>query len=118
MEITVYLRFISPWPSEMRNVNYGLFQAIYYSRDTGLLPSYLRENVLSELAWFKRYLPSPDEHNFTFSGHQIGICWFHSHAKIMIEHARTVSALLAEADVWITVVRTRNPGKILYSDEY
>lgn len=115
----MYLRFISPWPSyNMKNVNDGIFQALIKCRDEGLVPGYLLEPALKEFEWFKQELPSPDEHNFIYAGHAIGICWFRSDAKVMIRRARRIAALLAEGDVWITVSRTDNPGIILYRDDY
>ena len=114
----MYLRFISPWPSDMRNVDYGIFYAVYHCRDEQLLPGYLLDELLTELSWFKNYLPSPDEHNFDYAGHRIGICWFKDDAKVMIRRARNMAALMAEGDVWITEARTPDPGHILYRDDY
>lgn len=114
----MYLRFISPWPSDMRNVDYGIFQAVFKWRDEGLLPGYLLDELLSELSWFKTYLPSPDENCFVYAGHHIGICWFHTHAKVMIRRARNMAAIMAEGDIWITESRTRDPGHVIYSDDY
>lgn len=119
MESTVYLRFISPWPSyNMKNVDFGIFQALIKCRDEGLVPSYLLKPALKEFDWFKQKLPSPDEHYFNYAGHAIGICWFRSDATAMIRRARRIAALLAEGDIWITVSQTHNPGIILYRDDY
>lgn len=114
----MYLRFISPWPSDMRNVDYGIFQAVFRCRDEGLLPEYLMDELLSELSWFKRKLPSPDADRFVYAGHYIGICWFHTHAKTMIRRARDMAAIMAEGDIWVTESLTRDPGVVMYRDEY
>lgn len=114
----MYLRFISPWPSGMRGVDYGIFQAVIRARDDCLLPGYLRGELLSELSWFQKYLPSPDDNYFDYAGHRIGICWFRDDAKVMIRRARNMAAILAEIDVWITEARTNRPGCITYRDAY
>ena len=114
----MYRRFISPWPSDMRNVDYGIFQGIWICEEDYLLPSYLIEELRRETAWFNRNLPCPNRAEFEYASHNVGVCWFSEHAHEMIQHARHMAAIYRAGDIWITEVRTDNPGRILYRDDY
>ena len=57
----MYLRFISPFHSRWKNVDYGIFQAAYMCRDEQLIPNYLLDQLMIQVDWFKKHLPSPDE---------------------------------------------------------
>ena len=113
-----YIRFVSPWPSDIRAVDYGIFQAVIRCRDETLLDGYLLNPLINHFEWFKQKLPSPHESYFEFAGHALGICWFRDDAKTMIRHARHMAALMAQGDIWITEIVSNNPGMILYEDEF
>ena len=115
----MYLRFISPYRTRWKDVNYGIFQAAFRCRDEDLLPDYLLDELLHHVRWFQKYLPSPNERHFRYRGGQSkGICWFRDDAKTMIRHARHMTAIMAEGDVWITEARTDHPGHVLYKDDF
>ena len=76
------------------------------------------DEILAELSWFKQYLPSPDEEAFEYASHNVGICWFKAEAVHMIRRARNMAILLGAGDIFITEVKTKNPGMILYSDDF
>jgi hypothetical protein len=105
----------------MRGVEWGIFQAGFQCRDDEVTPEYLKAEIIKEIDWFKRYLPSPDEQYFNdgdVAKHLSRICWFRSQAREMIEHAYTLKFLLDEAGYLISVIKTRNPGLIFYKDEF
>lgn len=114
----MYLRFIGPWKSRLRNIDYGIFQTAFIARDDQLMPSYLIDALMKEVDWFKTNLPSPDERHFDYAGHNVGICWFRDDAKTMIRRTRRMVDIFRAGDIWITEARTENPGWILYRDDF
>ncbi|MGB0907406.1 MAG: hypothetical protein ACPGVT_07925 [Maricaulaceae bacterium] len=118
----MYLRFISPMRTRMSGVHMGIFQAAFACRDHDDTPSYFRHSIKEEMAWFNTHLLSPEDSAFKFNpkrgGALIGICWFKSDARIMIEHAFNLRALLAECGLHIKVQGTYAPGHIRYADEH
>lgn len=114
----MYLRFIGPWASNMRDIDFGLFQTAFICRDENLLPDYLLSPLMNEVDWFKENLPSPDEVHFDWRGRNVGICWFKSDAKSMIRRARRMVRICQAGDIWITQCRTTRPGHILYQDDF
>ncbi len=115
----MYLRFISPWRTRWLNVDYGIFQAAFKCRDDELLPDYLLIDLMNEVDWFKKHLPSPNERHFQYrGGDNIGICWFRDDAQAMIRRARRMVNIMRAGDIWITESCTNKPGHILYRDDY
>ena len=115
----MYLRFISPFRSRWKNVDNGIFQAAFMCRDEELIPNYLLDQLMTQVDWFKKHLPSPHERYFKYRGGKpTGICWFKSDAKAMIRRARNMASIMQAGDVWIIESQTKKPGHILYTDDY
>ena len=100
----------------------GIFQAAFKCRDDVDMPAWLHRHLIEEIDWFKKYLPSPDEHYFDriYNGdvHPDAICWFKSGAKRFINHAWTLKALIEEVGLPLSIVKTQTPGRISYQDKY
>ena len=118
----MYLRFISPfagdWESCRRNVDYGIFQATRIAKENGMIPPYMRDELQDELGWFDDHLSAPKYKYFGHRRSNAGICWFRKDATRMISRCWRIASLFRAADIDITLVRTRNPGMILYRDRY
>lgn len=117
----MYIRFVSSLRGCKRGVEWGIFQAGFHCRDYDKTPDYLKAEIVKEINWFKRYLPSPDEAYFDNGnvGKRLSrICWFRSEATEMIEHGYALKFLLDEAGFLISVIKTRNPGRIFYKDKF
>jgi len=86
------------------------------------VPAWLHQQLIEEVDWFKKYLPSPDDKYFnpTYVSrfHPDAICWFKASAKSCIAHAWTLKALIEEAGLPMSVCHTRRPGSISYQDKY
>jgi len=121
-KIIMYVRFVSPLKSEVKGVDLGIFQCAIECRDNEEFPEYYRESIRSDFEWFKKYLPSPNSRVFDVKSRGVyyahGICWFRSEASEMIERAFALSALIKECGYYITTIGTRDPGQILYQDDY
>lgn len=117
----MYIRFVSPLRGSRRGVHYGLFQAIIAARELDDYPSWLRNEVEREFDWFKHTLPSPHEKHFPdiyVRARADHICWFHSEANEMIKRAHGIRLLLRECGLSISILKTIDPGRIVYSDAY
>lgn len=117
----MYVRFIAPG-AVRPGVDRGLFSPAYdleYELDQ---PEWLREALSDSLRWFEAELPVPKGDVFRVISRRrqiaCGICWFRDDAREMIARALTLAALLREAGVPVTRLRTRRPGQILYSDAW
>lgn len=75
-----------------------------------------------EIDWFKSNLPVPNERAFDYGRRVIeesaGLCWFRETAVEALDHAFTLKRLLEEACVPIVLIKTSNPGIILYQDQH
>ena len=118
----MYVRFLSPMRSRMRGVDYGIFQCAIKCRDDYRNPEYLRSAIREEINWYNDNLPAPREGAFDVKSRKrminVGICWFMSDADEMVRRAYALRALLAECGYAIVKKGTKQPGQILYRDNY
>lgn len=118
----MYLRFVSPLRSCVRDVNLGIFQCACEYRDNNEYPDFLRTAIREELEWFNEHLPCPETQFFGVKSRKrlvsVGICWFKCDAHEMISHAFALRTFLGECGVGIATFGTHNPGQILYTDDF
>ena len=93
----------------------GIFQAAFRVRDTNQLAAHEWDWLVPELVWFDRHLKSPAE--LRAWGTERAICWFRSSADEAIARARAVCALLDEKGIHTRMLRTAEPGKVIYEDD-
>lgn len=110
----MYVRFVSHIPNEHSNSSLGVFQAAHRLRAAGKLQPHEEEWLEGELAWLNMHLKSPA--CLREPGSQRAICWFHPRAQKPIEKVRSIVALLEEHGVYIRMIKTENPGIIIYED--
>jgi hypothetical protein len=110
----MYLRFETYRQNETSDTNYGVFQAAMSLSDTGILKPYEQDILDANLEWLKMHLKSPaclrDDHHFR------AICWFHPRAKKPITKIRVVVEILKEYGILIQMIKTKDPGIIIYED--
>ena len=118
----MYIRFISPERASRGRGCYGLFQAAVDLVYDEQIPDFVYAPVREELDWFNANLPAPKDRHFCVRSRKVwrddGICWFRDDAREMIAHAHLLARLVREWHVPITLLNTRNPGQILYQDDY
>lgn len=114
MLVMMYIRFESFRKMETSAARLGIFQVAIQLRDSGKLNSYEQDILEDNLKWLNTHLKSPEclreEHNFR------AICWFHFRAARPIEKVRTIMEILKEYGVQIEMVKTKDPGVIIYKD--
>lgn len=118
----MYLRFVSPLRCDVRGVDLGIFQCAIECRDNYENPEFIREAIRQEINWFNDYLPPPCSRAFEVKSRKrfiaVGICWFKSEARDMIRRAYALQTLLGECGYVVTRLWTKEPGQILYADDY
>jgi hypothetical protein len=50
--------------------------------------------------------------------HRRAVCWFRPNARRAIEKVRSISALLAEHGVPVRMIKTGDPGIVVYQDRW
>ncbi len=118
----MYIRFVSPVRLDSCRGHCGIFQSaidIVYDNDT---PEHIYLPLRELLDWFNTNLPKPQESVFSMRSCrkyiEVGICWFRDDAREMIRNAQVMAAILKECDIQIVQIATRNPGQLLYRDDY
>ena len=98
----------------------GLFQALADLDDSGLLQG-PHQDVYQELRdWFRHHLKQPSSFARAARPHakKVALSWFKDSAVEHIRQMRRMSALLAEHEVAVQVLRTKRPGYVVYEDEH
>lgn len=116
----MYIRFVAPRALRSARADCGIFGPAYAFRDSRTTPSYLRDEIAREIAWFCDRLPVPQRFGVVTRKSRrpyAGICWFRDDARDAIAHADTLTALLGECDVPIIRIATAQPGDIVYRDD-
>ncbi len=117
----MYIRFVLPHFERRYGGECGFFHAAYKVRKSkDKAPKWLRKELRRELAWFDKHLPVPDllERNFKRRRTIHGLCWFQPEARECISRARYVGWLMSEADVPVCEIQVRNPGEVIWRDEF
>ncbi len=110
----MYIRFESFRKIETSRSRLGIFQAALELKDSGELRFYDEEVLEENLKWLNTHLKSPRCLNE--DAHFRAICWFHYRAKAPIEKVRAIAIILKEYGVHIQMVKTKDPGIIIYED--
>ena len=113
----MYIRFVTPRVARAaRGVPEGVFGARFREA-----PDWLRAAIYDEYDWFNDNLCVP--HRFGVATRKSdrsygGVCWFRDDARDCIAHAYALSALLGEAGVPVTRIKSAAPGDIVYRDAH
>jgi len=116
----MYVRFALTVRHPLSRVPAGIFYAAYDVCRDEQMPDYLRSELRPLLDWFNDYLAVPTRFAVRSKKRwqRVGICWFRGEAADYVARGREVARLLNEADVPTSVLKTRQPGQILYRDAH
>jgi hypothetical protein len=98
----------------------GVITAASVMREKGRLESYQAEIVAATFAWLNDHLPCPPFRRHLASGKwsKDAVAWFLPGAKEAIQYMWGLVAVLKSHDIPVRVLRTANPGLIVYRDEF
>lgn len=80
------------------------------------MPDYATRVVAEHLLWLKLNLKSPKVLDKDENGR--AICWFKTSAHDPLAHIWPIKAMLQEFGYHIDVLKTRDPGRIVYEDDW
>jgi hypothetical protein len=93
----------------------GVFQAAWDLLASGDLTNAEAEDLRSLLEWFNANMPFPSEAERRVLSHR-AIFWFRPSARGYIKKAWELLQLLRMAGYLAEVLKTQNPGSIVYED--
>lgn len=98
-------------------VEVGVFVAIDHLRRAGRLTAQQEATYLDIDDWFQQHLPNPD---FYADGNMIGaVTWFKAPVPdAMQARVDALCAILSTHDVAFDVVKSIDPGEVVYQDEF
>lgn len=116
----MYIRFVVGAVDPDSGAETGIFQALGELLEYDDLPAHTRDELDAVRDWFRRNLRAPRKLNRSRRPHRIAkaICWFKPTAVEHIAKARTIVSALQDSGVNVRVLKTDNPGYVVYQDDY
>ena len=112
----VYIRFQGQKQNETSASKLGIFQLAFELRDEGDLPRYVLTELIENIEWLRANLHSPEI--LDKDEHHRAISWFLPTAHEPISRVRSMAAILNEYGYHIEQVQARDPGIVIYEDEF
>ena len=112
----MFVRFVVGGEAEDHRQLTGLVTEARLLRDRGLLTAAEEEQLQDVYEWLNSNLPCPP---FSTAGwSRNAVAWFKDNATESIRQFRTLAALLEHHDRGVRMLRSSNPGKVLYEDHH
>ena len=112
----MFIRFVVGGKDEHHKLLTGIVTEARLLRERGDLSVYEEELLEETYAWLNSYLPCPP---FATSGwSRDAVTWFKHSALESIKKMRILADLLEQHGAPVRMLRSKNPVKILYEDEY
>ncbi|MGJ7504700.1 hypothetical protein ACSFA3_24610 [Variovorax sp. RHLX14] len=112
----MFIRFVVGGDEEDHRQLSGLVTETRILRDKGELTAAEEERLEAIYAWFNANLPCPPFSSAGWSRN--AVAWFKDGATESIQQMRSLAALLIQHDTAVRMLRSRNPGKVLYEDRF
>lgn len=112
----MHLRFQGQAPNIGTSSRLGIFQLAFELRDRFDLPDYAFDTLNHHLLWLKANLKSPAELERDESIRAIS--WFKDSAEEPLRHIWSIKAVLEEFGYHIEIIKSRDPGVVIYQDEW
>jgi len=107
-----YVRFQSLEPCRGTPSKLGIFQIAFRVRTLADVRAYDAAEITRQIEWLQEHLQSPDMSDNTHRA----IFWFKDTAHEPMRRAWAMKPFLEAYGYWIEVVKTWDPGNILYED--
>ncbi|WP_400190129.1 hypothetical protein [Hymenobacter sp. B81] len=115
----MYLRFTTRFTDETGQSVTGIFNAVAYVRDYAATDKADVDQLAELYQWFNKNLKVPPCFDAYDDPHNLSpLAWFKDSAAEHIRMMRHIVRLLAKYDVVVEMIHSRDPGPILYHDEF
>lgn len=116
----MYIRFVVDEIDEGSGQRKGIFQAIGNMKRQDVFYEYELEHIADVMDWFNENLESPLDYlnKQKLRKSEVCISWFIESASEHIAKVREFVCLVESKGVVVSQIRTDNPGKTVYVDEY
>ena len=112
----MFIRFVVGGDTEDHRQLTGIVTEARFLRDRGELSGEEEQRLEGVYVWLNTHLPCPP---FAAAGwSREAVAWFKDSASESIRQCRILAALLEHHHRSVRMLRSRNPGKLLYEDEF
>jgi hypothetical protein len=112
----MFIRFVVGADDEHHRLLTGLVTEARLLREKGELAAYEAERLEETYEWLNTNLPCPPFSSSDWS--RDAVTWFKDSAHASIERMRELTVLLESHGRLVRMLRSDNPGKVLYEDRY
>jgi hypothetical protein len=112
----MFIRFVVGGDAEHHRSLTGIIAEARLLRDKGALNQDQMSRLEEAYAWFNATLPVPPFSSGNWP--RDAVTWFRDDAGEAIKKMWEIASLLKEHGVPVRMLRSANPGKILYQDSY
>ena len=112
----MYIRFVAGTEDEHHRLLTGIFTECRFLKDDGILAPHEEQWLEDLYAWFNENLPCPPFGASNWP--RDAVAWFKDDATDFVERMWEFVAMLKEHGVPVRMLRSQNPGKILWEDEF
>jgi hypothetical protein len=114
--VNVFVRFVVGNDGEHHRSLTGIITEVRLLRDKGVLSPHQVSWLEETYIWFNSNLPVPPFSSAKWP--EDAVSWFRDDATDAIRKMWDIVALLREHGVTVRMLRSANPGRILYQDPY
>ncbi len=116
----MFIRFIAEFKNDDDETDTGVFQAAGFLRQSGKTYDYDKKHLLEIRDWFNHYLEKPDRFNKAKKKNalNVSLSWFKSTATEHLQKMYEMKEILDKYDIEVTIIKRKNPGYIIYEDDY
>lgn len=112
----MFIKYIPLTLDATENEEKGFLDLARFLSDTGGLSEDNYQTLHSHLNWVDSHVPKPPQRQ-QYQEEDLAITWWKLHPELYTR-LNDVKKILEAHDVWIEVMQTENPGKIVYEDDY
>ncbi len=112
----MYLRFVVKKRGAVSGSRLGVVHAASELQEANQLEEHEDQVIRDSFAWLNKNLPIPTR--VEAPGRRRAISWFKDDAEEPIAQMWSIVWILREHGVRVDVVKTSNPGRILYEDQW
>lgn len=112
----MFIRFVVGADDENHRSLSGIFTEANLLKEDGNLSPYEEEWLEEVFGWFNSHLPCPPFAAGRFS--RDAVAWFKADSSEFIARMWDIVALIQNHDVPVRLLKSQNPGKIVYEDDH